>query len=227
MTDGIASGRITAFFDFDRTLIGVNSGRLWVDAERRAGRISRWQLAAASLMFLRYHLSLIDMVEAMNKAISTVAGEPEQDLAERTRQWYAEEVRPHLLPRALQTLEQHREQGHALVLLTTSSPYLSRAVTQDLRLDDYGCTAFEVDEAGRFTGQVVEPVCYGPGKVEHALRIASRHGLDVDASYFYTDSYTDRAMLKKVAHPRVVNPDPRLRRLARQKGWQVLDWGAG
>ncbi len=227
MTDGLASGRIAAFFDFDRTLIGINSGRLWVQSERRAGRISRWQLMLASAMFLRYHLSMIDMAEAMSKAISTVAGEPEQDLADRTRQWYHDQVRPHLLPPALEALEHHREQGHALVLLTTSSPYLSRAVVEDLHLHDYGCTAFEVDAEGRFTGQVVEPICYGPGKIEHALRIASRHGLDVDASYFYTDSYSDRAMLRKVDHPRVVNPDPRLRRLARKKGWRVLDWGAG
>jgi HAD superfamily hydrolase (TIGR01490 family) len=224
VAENLSGGRTAAFFDFDRTLVGVNSGRLWVQAEQRAGRISRWQLLVAGTYLFRYHLSLIDMREAMSKAISTVAGEDESVLAERTLAWYHDEVRQHLLPDALRAVEEHRELGHALVLLTTSSPYLGRAVVEDLGLDDAGCTAFEVDEQGKFTGRVAEPICYGVGKIENALRIASRHGLDVDASYFYTDSYTDLPMLKKVLHPRVVNPDPRLRRYARAQGWRILEW---
>ncbi len=218
--------RTAAFFDFDRTLIRVNSGPLWVRAERRAGRVSTWELLLAVTYFVRYHLSMIDMDEAMKRALSTVAGQSEADLAERTRRWYADEVRQHLLPAAVEAVERHRAQGHLLVLLTTSSPYLGAAVRDDLRLDDMGCTAFEVDERGRFTGGVVEPTCYGAGKIVHAERIAARHDVDLDSSFFYTDSYTDRPMLERVGHPRVVNPDPRLRRLARDRSWPVLDWTA-
>ena len=63
----------------------------------------------------------------------------------------------------------------------------------------------------------------GPGGYVCAIR-AGQLGLDVDASYFYTDSYTDLPMLKKVLHPRVVNPDPRLRRYARKQNWPILEW---
>jgi len=217
-------GQIAAFFDFDRTLVDVNSGKLWVRHEHRAGRISSWQLLMASTFFLRYHLSMIDMQEAMNRAISTVAGQREEVLAQRTADWYHEEVRGHLIPTALEVMEQHRAQGHPLVLLTTSSPYLAQVVCDDLKMDAFGSTAFEVDGDGLFTGHVVEPACYGMGKVEHALRIAVRLGIDVESSYFYSDSYTDQPMLDKVLHPRVVNPDPRLRRLAQRRGWRILDW---
>ena len=217
-------GRVAAFFDFDRTLIDVNSGKLWVRHERRAGRINSWQLLMASTFFLRYHLSLIDMQEAMTKAISTVAGQREEVLAQRTTTWYQQEVRAHLIPTAIEVLEEHRAKGHPLILLTTSSPYLAKAVSDDLRLDAFGSTAFEVGDDGCFTGRVVEPTCYGMGKVEHALRLAAPLGIDVESSYFYTDSYTDQPMLDKVLHPRVVNPDPRLRRVAKRRGWRILDW---
>ncbi len=216
--------RIAAYFDFDRTLIDVNSGTLWMRHERRGGRVTRWQMLVATTYFLRYHLSLIDMEQAMTRALATVAGTPEADVDRRTRQWYHAEVRPHLQPAALQAVEHHRAEGHALVLLTTSSPYLSGAVRDDLALDAFGCTAYEVGADGRFTGGLVRPVCYGEGKVLHAERIAAELDLDVDRSYFYSDSYTDRAMLRRVAHPRVVNPDPRLRRLARREGWPILEW---
>ena len=216
--------RVVAFFDFDRTLIGANSGTLWIQAERRAGRLSRLEMAVAAAYFLRYYLSIIDMDEAMTKALGTVIGEREEVIEERTRAWYRAEVRQHLLRAALETVEDHRRQGHLLVLLTTSSPYLSRAVVEDLRLDDYGATAYEIDDEGRFTGALVKPTCYGAGKVTHARIIAERHGSSVEDAYFYTDSYSDRALLEIVRHPRAVNADPRLRRLARRRSWPLLDW---
>ncbi len=216
--------RPAAFFDFDRTLISVNSATLWVKAEREAGRVSSWQLFKAAAFMVQYHLSMIDMERAMNSALSTIAGQPESDLAERTRVWYRDQVRQHLLPAAVESIESHRREGHAVILLTSSSPYLSAAVQEDLNLDAVGCTSYEITEDGCITGRVKLPMCYGKGKIDHAVRLASIHDLDVDHSYFYTDSYTDRPLLERVEHPRVVNPDPRLRRLARKRGWQILDW---
>src|SRR5262249_2472757 len=75
---------------------------------------------------------------------------------------------------------------------------------------------------GRFTGEVVEPVCYGRGKVYWAERFAAEHDVDLGQSYFYTDSITDLPVLDRVGHPRVVHPDPRLRRIAQRRGWQGL-----
>jgi phosphoserine phosphatase len=65
-------------------------------------------------------------------------------------------------------------------------------------------------------------VCYGRGKAYWAERFAAEHGVDLTRSYFYTDSITDLPVLDRVGHPRVVHPDPRLRRLAQRRGWQVL-----
>ena len=48
-------------------------------------------------------------------------------------------------------------------------------------------------------------------------------GADVDlaASYFYTDSISDLPLVERVGHPVAVNPDLRLRRLARKRGWPL------
>jgi putative phosphoserine phosphatase / 1-acylglycerol-3-phosphate O-acyltransferase len=78
---------------------------------------------------------------------------------------------------------------------------------------------------GRFTGEAVRPVCYGDGKMYWAERFAAAEGLELDQSYFYTDSITDLPVLERVGEPRVVNPDPRLRRLALRRGWPVLQLG--
>src|SRR2546430_2634453 len=69
------------------------------------------------------------------------------------------------------------------------------------------------------------PVCYGEGKIYWAQRFATAQGVDLGRSYFYTDSITDLPVLERVGEPRIVNPDPRLRRVAARRGWPVLQLG--
>ena len=82
------------------------------------------------------------------------------------------------------------------------------------------CTHLESRD-GRLTGKVVPPVCFGPGKIVWAERFAAEYGVDLSSSYFYTDSISDLPLLERVRYPVAVNPDPRLRRLARKRGWPV------
>jgi putative phosphoserine phosphatase/1-acylglycerol-3-phosphate O-acyltransferase len=74
---------------------------------------------------------------------------------------------------------------------------------------------------GVFTGRIIEPLCYAAGKVYWAEAYAHEQGVDLDRSFFYTDSISDMPMLQRVGCPVVVNPDYRLRRYARRQGWPV------
>ena len=56
------------------------------------------------------------------------------------------------------------------------------------------------------------------------IDFAREHGVDLDRSTFYTDSISDLEMLEAVGDPQVVNPDPRLGRLAKRRGWPVSMW---
>lgn len=215
--------RIAAFFDLDRTLLTANSGSLWVKRERRLRRISAKQVAEATVMFLAYRLGIVDIEASMRKALAIYRGEREEVLARWTREWYETDVQSLISRAACTALEEHRELGHKVVLLTSSSPYISALVSAHLRLDGWISSLYEV-RGGLFTGEPVLPLCYGPGKVIYAEAYARREGVDLDQSYFYTDSYTDLPMLHRVGAPRVVNPDFRLRRYARRKCWPVLDW---
>jgi HAD superfamily hydrolase (TIGR01490 family) len=219
------AGRPAAFFDLDGTLLSANSARLWLVRERRHGRVTAFQTAQAVGFLVGYHFGLVDMVDAMRQALQTIRGEREATLREWTRAWFEEDVVPrHEAPGARPAVAAHRARGHALVLLTSSSPYESELATRYFGLDDFRCTRYALGPDGRFTGEPVLPVCYGEGKVHYAEAYAAEHGLDLDRSYFYTDSNTDLPMLRRVAHPCVVSPDIRLRWEARRRGWPVFDW---
>ncbi len=214
-----------AFFDLDKTLLSVNSGSLWIRRELALGHITRLQALRASLWIARYHLGFVSMEDAVLVAISQLAGTSAQALQERTATFYAEQVRPLYRPGALRALEEHRGAGDRLVLLTSSSGYLSELVARELRLDSILCNRFEVDERGLHTGRPLGAVCFGPGKRTHAEGYAREVGVPLSACAFYTDSYSDLSVLEVVGRPVAVHPDHRLRREAARRGWLVVDWG--
>ena len=217
-------GRV-AFFDLDKTLISRNSATLWIRFELAAGRVTRWQALHALTYVVRYSLGSVDMEDAIRRSVASIAGQPEAELRERALRFYDALVRPLYRPGAAAAIAAHRAAGDRLVLLTSSSNYVSELVCRDLGLDDYLCNRFEVDANGCYTGRPIEPLCFGSGKVELAARHAERSQLSLADAVFYTDSISDLPMLEAVGRPVAVHPDPRLRRAAKQRGWEIVEWG--
>lgn len=213
-----------AFFDLDLTLIDVNSGVLWAKHERRLGNISRWQLGKALFWHGLYRLSLIDMETALDQAIGHYRGADSDHIDQRTRRWFHREIEPRLRPAARKAVAAHRTDGHPLVLLTNSSFWEAGVAAETWGFDAFLANKFPADESGRLLGTFERPMCYGTGKVTRAERWADNNEIDLSKSFFYSDSYSDLPMLERVGEPRVVCPDPRLRRAARQRGWAILDW---
>lgn len=210
-----------AFFDLDETLIGVNSANLWVKYMWEQGQLGAIDLVRSMGWMLRYKLALIDMESVVEKLTQRLEGTEEAQMADDVRQWFEREVKQHFIPEMVERVDEHRAQGHHLVLLTASSPYVSRPVVEHLELHDYLCTRFEVED-GVFTGNLDGPMCYGAGKLELARDWASRYDIELESSYFYTDSYTDLPMFERVGHPVAVNADPRLARHAERQGYPTL-----
>ncbi len=183
--------------------------------------MSRVQLLRLGWWTLQYKLAIIDMDSAVRLLVEDMRGMREADLVAECDRWYEEMVAPCIAPRARERIAEHLAQGHVAAILTASTCYVGRPVARHLGLGSNAlCTQLEVAD-GLFTGRCVEPVCYGQGKVHWARAFAADHGVDLAQSYFYSDSYTDLAMLEAVGRPVAVNPDARLRRHAQKVGWPV------
>lgn len=207
----------------DRTLVACHTGKLFIQDLRKRGEISFGRALRALGWIARYHFSLIDLEAVTQKVALGLQGWSEHDFEERCRRWVEDEVLPRLLPEGLRKVERHRDEGHMLAILSTSPTYVTRPIAEMLGMHEAISTQLEVAD-GKFTGRVITPTCFGSGKVHWAEAIGRNHSVDLDESWFYTDSYTDMPMLERVGHRVVVNPDPRLRRAAAQRGWVVEDW---
>jgi len=214
---------VCAFFDLDRTLVSCNTGRLFLTDLRKRGEISLMRVVRALGWLVKYHFSMLDIEAIARNVLSGMRGQHEGDFAEQCRRLVELAVLPRLQVEGLDKIAQHRAEGHRIAILSTSPSYIARPVAEKLGMDFVLSTRLQVKD-GLFTGELDGPACYGKGKVHWAEQLGNKVSLDLDNCWFYTDSYTDLPMLERVGHPVIVNPDPRLRRTARRRGWSVEAW---
>lgn len=215
--------RVGAFFDLDHTVLHGSSGMLFTRHMWRRGLMSTRQVLAILWDGLLYALGRADFTASARRMIRMFAGMPLDEMWQRSRQWFDEVIAPRLTQEARRRIAQHRARHHQVAILSAASPFVTVPAAEALGLhaSDAICTQVEVLD-GKLTGHVIEPMCFGEGKAYWARRYAAERDIDVERSFFYTDSYRDLPMLRIVGHPIAVNPDPRLRRLARQEGWPIL-----
>jgi HAD superfamily hydrolase (TIGR01490 family) len=216
--------RLAALFDMDRTLVKKDTAGLYTRYRRDRGEVSLKDVLRVAFWMAQYTLGVIDAPAVARQALESFRGTEERALIEECEGWFREYVIPHVQVAARAAVERHRERGDLLAIVTGASKYAANPLAKELRMDEVVCTELEVDAKGCFTGLPIEPLCYGVGKLERARRLAERHGFDLAEATFYSDSITDLPLLEAVKHPRVVNPDARLRRVARKRGWTIEAW---
>ncbi len=211
-----------AFFDMDNTLLRVETGMSWVRFLYKRGELPPRMVAKAIYWSTLYKLAILDMDAVFTRLTADLRGDSEAEMIAKCEIWYRDHVAPEVAPAARVAIAHHRQAGHLIVLATGSTQYAARPVARGVGIDHVLSSQLEVS-AGAFTGRPAA-LCFGKHKVTLAEQWAAEHGVDLRASYFYSDSYNDLPMLQRVGTAIAVNPDARLRRHARRNGWATASW---
>jgi len=92
-------------------------------------------------------------------------------------------------------------------------------------------TAFGIDnliatepkiENGRYTREIDGVPSFKEGKVTRLHAWLEKNNETLEDSYFYSDSHNDLPLLEIVTTPIAVDPDPKLRAVAEDKGWDII-----
>jgi HAD superfamily hydrolase (TIGR01490 family) len=164
-----------------------------------------------------------NMVTAREAALAFVAGREVTEIVRLGEEIYDDLMADRIWPGTRALAQDHLDHGRR-VWLVTATPYeLASLIARRLNLTGALGTVAEV-ENGRYTGRLVGEPLHGPAKAEAIRALAEREGLDLSRCYAYSDSTNDLPMLSLVGHPFAVNPDPDLRTVAREKGWEIRDF---
>ena len=217
--------RAVAFFDLDGTLIAGYSifGLAW-EVIRESGK--RGQLRKSGKLLRDALRQRVDgsggnYARLVRRITAALEGLSEESIARMGENAYHNTIARSLYREAISLVEAHRAAGHHLVILTAASRYQVAPIARVLGIDEIYCTQLEVVR-GRFTGQVVAPLCYGEGKAIAARGVCKRKRIALKNCWFYSDSSDDLPLLEQVGHPVAVNPSERLAREASARAWPQL-----
>ena len=221
--------RSAAFFDLDRTLLAGASGPILGEALRHVGLLPPQRSGLEDLAF-RIFDTIGETLPAMllSRQGARVAKGWSISLVQRAADLAAEPLAAAVLPYAHHLLDHHRAEGRLLVMATTTPVDLVEPLAELLGFDAVVATRYGRDDE-HYDGTIDGDFVWGREKAKAVAEWAGRHGIDLDLSYAYSDSYYDTPLLSLVGHPTVVNPDPRMWAMATLRRWPVvhLDVPAG
>jgi HAD superfamily hydrolase (TIGR01490 family) len=213
-----------ALFDMDRTLVRKETASLYVRYQRMVGEAGRRDMVRVLYWVAQYTAGIIDAQDVAARIARSLEGTAEDAMCARCDDWFRRFVEPHVCDAGRRAVALHRDRGEVVAIVTGASSYAARPLARRLGIPHLVASELEVDDRGLFTGRFLQPLCYGEGKIERTQRLAKELGFVLEESTFYSDSYTDLPLLAAVAEPVVINPDPRLRREAKRRGWRIETW---
>ena len=136
-----------------------------------------------------------------------------------------EVIAPAIRPEALALLRQHQQAGDKVLIVTATNEFVTRPIAQALGVEELLSMQLARDASGWYTGEIEGTPTMREGKVRRMEQWLAERQLAWEGveSTFYSDSMNDVPLLEKVNHPVATNPDPRLRALAQERGWRILD----
>ena len=215
-----------ALFDLDHTLLPLDSDYEWGEFTLRKGWCDKEAFGSRNAAFFAdYQKGTLDIHEYVRFATEAIRKLGQQAADDAHQVFMDEVITPNIQPAARQLLQQHRDAGDTVVIVTATNEFVTRPIAKALGVDELIAVELVRDASGWFTGEINGQPSMREGKVLRMQQWLKDRGLDwhqVDAT-FYSDSWNDVPLLERVNHPVATNPDARLRALAQERGWRIVD----
>ena len=194
---------------------------------RRHGLISRTTVAKSAfwqMLFMLRGVSAERVRAASEDGMKVLAGFSVADMQQLVGDAMEEVLRPLVYQEPLRLVQRHRERGERVYIVSATLQEIVDHIADDLGFDGaIGSTCEIVD--GVYTGRSLR-AAHGVGKADALRELADAEGIDLAASTAYSDSYSDVPFLEAVGRAVAANPDRKLRRIARERGWEVVRFAA-
>ncbi len=215
-----------ALFDLDHTLLPLDSDHSWGEFTTELG----WNDPAVfrqrnDEFYAHYQAGTLDIHDYVRFATRAARERGATASAHAHARYMDEVIRPRITPEALALVRSHQSAGDTVVIVTATNEFVTRPIAQAFGVSALIAVDLERDASGWITGEIRGTPSFREGKVSRVTQWLSEQGLgwtDVEIT-FYSDSMNDLPLLEKAHHPVATNPDARLRQLATERGWRILE----
>lgn len=216
-----------ALFDLDHTLLPLDSDYQWADFLARTGRAGDPAEAQArnEELMERYNAGELTAEQSAEFMLGLLARATLPELARWHEEFMAEVIRPAIRDNAVQLVQDHLTRGDLCAIVTATNDFVTAPIARAFGIPHLIATVAQM-ERGRYTGRIQGVPSFQAGKITRVddwLRSMNLSRDSFDEVYFYSDSPNDLPLLEAVSHPIATNPSPRLRSIAEEKGWKIID----
>ncbi len=226
MTNTPATRPRLALFDLDHTLLPIDSDHAWGQFTLDIGWTDPGHFKARNdEFFAQYQAGTLDIHDYVRFATEAIRLRGREAALAARERFMREVIRPSIHPQALALLEQHRAAGELVMIVTATNEFVTRPIADLLGVQELIAVRLARGANGWITGEIDGVPSMRGGKVLRFEQWLRERGLawdDVETT-FYSDSMNDLPLLELATHPVATNPDNRLRHIAAERGWRILD----
>lgn len=215
-----------ALFDLDHTLLPIDSDHAWGEFTQVLGWTDPVRFKQRNDEFYEhYKAGTLDVHDYVRFATEALRQRSPREAQAAHRQFMQSVIEPAIRPAALELVRGHQQAGDLTVIVTATNEFVTRPIADAFGVKELIAVELERGADGWITGEILGVPSLREGKITRVAGWLVERGLDWHGveTVFYSDSMNDLPLLERVDHPVATNAEARLRAIASQRGWRILD----
>ncbi|MGY8792060.1 MAG: HAD family hydrolase [Gammaproteobacteria bacterium] len=210
-------------FDLDNTILNGDSDYAMVNYLVQTNILDE-SAAIKNQQFIEdYNRGELDFDAYTSFALSAYIGLTLEEINQLILPFVAKVIEPLINIFALKMIHDHGDQGDTILLASATNELIVQPIAQRLDIPNVIGTQVEFIN-NQCSGAYIPPSALGAGKLQLVTQWMGRNDYSkFENVTFYSDSINDLPLLEAVGHPKVVNPDPVLEKIAADRGWTIIN----
>ncbi len=211
-----------ALFDLDNTLLDGDSDFEWGNFLVAKKLVDEKEYEIANNYFYeQYKQGTLNIVEYSAFSFKPLSVRTREELDALHKEFMQHVIQPMIKPKSMKLVEEHRQQGDKLIIITATNSFITRPIAQYFGIEVLIATEPKIVN-GQYTIEIDGTPCFQEGKVARLNEWLLNNQQTLAGSSFYSDSINDLPLLEVVDTPIAVDPDDRLHEVARNRAWSVI-----
>ena len=206
-------------FDLDDTLLSGDCEREWITFLTSKGLMND-SSAELDRFDLDYRKGILDFEEYSTFVQKPIMGLTREELDNLIEEFIQKNIND-LTDNLTKDLLNEASFADKVLIASGSHDFLVKGFADFFKIDSSIGTPVELKN-NIFTGQLSGEPTFSDGKVRAVEKWCNSNDIEVKDSIFYSDSINDLPMFEVCGVPIAVNPDEKLKKIAKERAFKVI-----